>query len=102
MQIVILVLSSSALIPPHVGALAILSLIAAYGLFNAKKWSVWLVIILFFPQLVFGTVSLYALLIVHSRIADVTLLLVNIALTMFIFLSLLSLVYVAAKRKTFQ
>ncbi len=102
LQIAILVLSSSSIIPPHVGALAILSLIAAYGLLRAKKWSVWLVIVLFFPQIVFGAFSLYATMILYALIPDVALLLANVALAFFMILSFLSFVYVAAKRKTFQ
>lgn len=102
LQIAILVLSSSSLIPPHVGALAILSFIAAYGLLRAKKWSVWLVIILFFPQIVFGAFSMYATMILYALIPDVALLLANVALAFFMIISFLSFVYVATKRKTFQ
>jgi len=85
-----------------IGALAILSLIAAYGLFRAQRWSVWLVIMLFFPQLVFGAVSLYAGISLYMLIPEFTVLLINIALGVFIVLSFISFVYVAAKRKTFQ
>jgi len=101
-QIVILALSSATLIPPHVGALAILSFIAAYGLFRTRKWSVWLVIVLFFPQLVFGLASLYASIALYALLPEVSVLLLNIALAVFIVLSFTSFVYVAAKRKTFQ
>jgi len=102
LQIAILVLSSSSRMPPHVGALAVLSLIAAYGLLRVKKWSVWLIIILFFPQIAFGASSLYATIILYALIPDVALLLANVALALFLILSFLSFVYVAAKRKTFQ
>jgi uncharacterized membrane protein (DUF2068 family) len=96
LQIVVLVLSSPTLIPPHVGALAIISLIAAYGLFKTRKWSVWLVIALFFPQLTFAAATLYV------SYSETSLILLNIALTLFIALLFISFVYVAAKRKTFQ
>ncbi len=85
-----------------IGALAVLNLIAAYGLLRARRWSVWLVITLFFPQLVFGTMSLYASILLYALVPELSLLLLNIALAVFIVLSFTSFVYVAAKRKTFQ
>jgi len=85
-----------------IGALAVLSLVAAYGLFTVQKWSVWLVIGLFFPQVVFGASTLYYLIIDYSFSMEVTLLLLDVALAVFIFLSFVSFIYVAAKRKTFQ
>ncbi len=85
-----------------IGALAILSLIAAYGLLMAKKWSVWLVIALFFPQVVFGATTLYSSISLYASPQEVSLLLFDISLVLFIVLSLISFIYVAAKRKTFQ
>lgn len=99
-QIVVLAWSNFRLVT--VGALAVLSLIAAYGLFTVKKWSVWLVIGLFFPQFVFSAVTLYALVLRYASYQEMTLLLLNIALGIFIVLSFVSLVYVAAKRNSFQ
>ena len=84
------------------GILAVLSFIAAYGLFTAKKWSVWLVIGLFFPQFVFGVVTLYASILSYATYQEATFMLLNIALAAFIVLSFISFVYVAAKRKSFQ
>lgn len=85
-----------------IGALAILSLIAAYGLFMVKKWSVWLVIGLFFPQVVFGATTLYSSISLYSFPQEVSLLLLDISLIVFIALSLVSFFYLAAKRKTFE
>jgi hypothetical protein len=85
-----------------IGALAILSLIAAYGLFTVRKWSVWLVIGLFFPQVVFGATKLYSSISLYSFPQEVSLLLLDISLVLFITLSLVSFLYVAAKRKTFE
>jgi uncharacterized membrane protein (DUF2068 family) len=84
------------------GVLAVLSFIAAYGLFTVKKWSVWLVIGLFFPQFVFGVVTLYASILKYALYQEVAFMLLNIALAVFIVLSFISFAYVAAKRKTFQ
>jgi len=75
---------------------------AAYGLLTSKKWSVWLVIGLFFPQVVFGASTLYAFIIWYSSYPEISLLLLDALLISFIILSLISFVYVAAKRKTFQ
>jgi uncharacterized membrane protein (DUF2068 family) len=101
-QIVVFVLSSYTFMPPHVGALAVLSMIAAYGLLRARKWAVWLVIILFFPQLVFGSISLDATITLYTLLPDFTVLLMNILLGIFLALTFMSLVYIAARRKTFQ
>lgn len=101
-QIVVFVLSSYTFMPPHVGALAVLSMTAAYGLLRARKWAVWLVIILFFPQLVFGSISLNATITLYKLLPDFTVLLMNILLGIFLALTFMSLVYIAARRKTFQ
>jgi hypothetical protein len=85
-----------------IGALAILSLLAAYGLFTVKKWAVWLVISLFFPQIVFGAWTLYGLVLLYSFSFDTASLLLEVSISLFIVLSLASFVYVAAKRKSFE
>jgi len=100
LQLVVLALLDVRMV--WIGALAVLSLIAAYGLLKARKWSVWLVIMLFFPQLVFGAVSLYYNILLYALLPELSLLLLNIGLAVFIVLSFVSFVYVAAKRKTFQ
>jgi len=102
LQLIGFVLSNSTPMPPHIGALAILSLITAYGLFKTKRWSVWLVIMLFFPQLVLSAVSLNAYMRFYALFPHLDVLLLSIALAVFIVLSFASFVYVAAKRKTFQ
>ena len=67
-----------------IGALAILSLIAAYGLLTAQRWSVWLVIGLFFPQVVFAAVTLYGSVTLYSLSQEFSLLLLEISLIAFI------------------
>jgi hypothetical protein len=85
-----------------IGVLAILSLIAAYGVFTVQKWSVWLIIGLFFPQVVFGVTTLYGSITLYSLSQELSLLLLDITLIVFIVLSLVSFIYVATKRKTFE
>jgi len=99
-QIIVLTLSNFALFTS--GALAVFSFIAAYGLFTVKKWSAWLVICLFFPQFVFGVVTLYASILSYITYQETAFMLLNIALAAFIVLTFVSFVYVAAKRKSFQ
>ncbi len=96
-QLGILALSDFELYP--YGVLAVLSFIAAYGLLTVKNWSIWLMIGLFFPQFVFGTVTLYASILRYTMYQEVAILLLNITLTIFVFLTFLSFVYVTAKRK---
>lgn len=85
-----------------IGVLAILSFIAAYGVFTVQKWSVWLIIGLFFPQVVFGASTLYGSISLYSLSSETTVMLLNAALVVFIVLSCISFVYVVAKRSTFQ
>jgi len=85
-----------------IGALAILSLIAAYGLFTARRWAVWLVIGLFFPQAVFAVFSLNGVISLYSLSAELIPLLMEVSLGAFLVLSLVSFIYVAAKRETFE
>jgi len=99
-HIVVLAMSNFGLVTA--GALAVLSFIAAYGLFMVKKWSVWFVIGLFFPQLVFGATTLYASTIAYSIYAEASFILLDALLVIFIVLSVISFAYVASKRKTFE
>ena len=57
--VILLVLLPFTDYPPHLGLTGILSLIAAYGLFMKRFWSVWLVAALFFVVNVFCLVTLY-------------------------------------------
>jgi hypothetical protein len=85
-----------------IGALAILSLVAAYGMLMVQKWSVWLIIGLFFPQVVFAASTLYGSIALYSLSSEITVLLLNASLVVFIILSCVSFVYVVAKRSSFQ
>jgi hypothetical protein len=70
--------------------------------FTVQKWSVWLIIGLFFPQVVFGVTTLYGSITLYSLSQELSLLLLDITLIVFIVLSLVSFIYVATKRKTFE
>lgn len=88
--------------PPHVGVLAVLNLILAYGLFKMKKWSVKLLAALFLPQVTFGAFILYYSVMVwtSSSIWETTAF--NLSLIVYVVLCFVSLVYVSAKRKDFK
>mgnify|MGYP001059972936 CR=1 FL=1 len=99
-NIYILALSNFTFMP--VGAFAVLSFIAAYGLFIKKKWAVWIVMMLFFPVAVFGSVTLFFSVSISTFYPSVDFLLFHLSLLFYVILSFISVVYVAAKRKTFQ
>jgi len=97
---VILAVSSFSLI--HVGILAILNLMLAYGLFKMKKWSVKLLTALFLPQVVFSLVTLYYSILVWTFSSTWETTAFNLSLILYVVLCFVSLVYVAAKRKDFE
>jgi len=88
--------------PPHVGVLAVLNLILAYGVFKMKKWSVKLLAILFLPQIVFGAITLYYSIIMWTLSLTLWATAVNLLLIFYIVLCFVSLIYVAAKKKNFK
>ncbi len=95
----ILVLASFRLF--HVGVLAVLNLILAYGLFEKKKWSVKLLAALFLPQVVFGAITLYSVMgWTLSPVWETTAF--NLSLIVYVILCFVSLVYVLAKKKDFK
>ena len=86
----------------HVGVLAVLNLILAYGLFRMKKWSVKLLAALFLPQVVFGAVTLYFSIAEQRFSSTWETTAFNLSLIVYIVLCFISLVYVSAKRKDFE
>jgi hypothetical protein len=97
-HIIVLALSNLAIFTSAI--LALLSFIAAYGLLASKKWAVWLVIALFFPQLAFGAATLNATILNYSVYEESTFMILGIGLAAFIILSFIAFVYVTAKRKS--
>lgn len=96
----ILVLASFRLF--HVGVLAVLDLILAYGLFKMKRWSVKLLAALFLPQVVFGVFTLYYSVMVWTFSSTWETTAFNLSLIIYAVLCFVSLAYVAAKRKDFK
>lgn len=99
-EAIILALSNFRLV--HVAPLAALSLITAYGLLRMKKWSIFLVTILFFPAITFGTFTFYASVMRQTFNPSVDVLLFHLALIIYLILTLIALIYVVAVRKDFK
>jgi hypothetical protein len=57
--IILLILMAMSGFPPHVGLMGITSILAAYGIFKKRFWSIWLVVALFFVANTFSLFTLY-------------------------------------------
>ncbi len=97
-----LVLAFSNFTLVHVGPLAVLSLITAYGLIRMKRWSVLLTVILFFPAMTFGATTLYVSVIKQTFYPGLEVLLFHLALIVYLILAFIALIYVVAVRKNFK
>jgi hypothetical protein len=85
--------------PPHIPVLGILSLITAYSLFKMKRWSVPLVVGLFFTGITFGATTL------ANSIAVQTFggaLLFHTALLAYMVILLIASGYIVVKRENFS
>jgi uncharacterized membrane protein (DUF2068 family) len=86
----------------HVGPLAALSLITAYGLIRVKKWSVPLAVILFFPAITFGATNLYTSVKCQTFYPSLEMLLFHLSLIVYLILAFIAVIYVVAVRKNFE
>jgi len=78
----------------HIGIIGIFSLIAAYGLFKKRVWTIWLVVTLFFVATVFSIYNLY-----YSLGKD---LILDISMIAYLILTWVFTAYTGAKRKIFE
>jgi len=78
--------------PPHIGLLAIFSLITAYGVFKKRIWATWLVVMLFFVVTTFSAYMLYYF--VWENIF------LGISMIAYLVLTWIFTTYIAIKRKT--
>jgi len=83
----------------YIGVLGLLNLFTAYGLFRKKRWSVPLVIALFFIGVTFGATTLYYS--ITSQTFEGALVF-HIALIAYLIMTLATSIYVIAKREKFQ
>lgn len=87
--------------PPHIGVLGLLSLTAAYGLIRMSRWSVILVIALFFIGITFGATSLYPSVVKETFNPSFELLLFHLALVAYLVMTTLATIYVVSRRRRF-
>jgi len=98
-QLVIVAISA---VPP-IGVLAISCLIAAYGLLRMKKWAVWLVVILLFPEITLAAMPLYASMMQQQTLfPSLEWTLFHIMLVIYAIATLVASVYILVKRQDFQ
>lgn len=88
--------------PPHIGVLGVLSLITAYGLIKKKSWVVWLVAILLFTGITFGTTTLYTSIRVQTLNPNLEGLLFHLTLIVYIAMTIIASIYVLARREKLQ
>jgi len=83
----------------HTSIIAILSLITAFGLYRMEKWSLWLVVVLFFIGNSFGIFTLNASITKYGFSGSTDVLLLNLALIGYLIMIWLATIYIAAKRE---
>lgn len=80
---------------PQLGIIGVFSLITAYGLFQKRSWSIWLIVILFF---VATTFSLY-MLDYYLSVSDY---LTSLGVTAYLVLTWVFSAYAASKRNSLE
>ncbi|MGD9131577.1 MAG: hypothetical protein PVH73_08425 [Candidatus Bathyarchaeota archaeon] len=84
--------------PPHIPVLGVLSLITAYTVFTMKKWTLPLVVGLFFVGITFGATTLSSSLALQTSGGDM---LFHLALIAYMIILLIASLYIVAKRENF-
>lgn len=101
-SMVFILVASNLIAPPHIGVLAFLSFITAYGLVQMRKWAVLLTTVLFFLGTACTAPVLYSSINSQTFSPSWGALLFNLSLIVYVILSLSAFVYVAAKREKFE
>jgi len=99
-QAFILVLSNFTLV--HVGFLAVLSWVTAYGLVRMRRWSVFLTAILFFLGMTFGAATLYSSIVRQTFYPSLGVLLFHLTIIAYVIMTTVAFIYVSAKRESFR
>lgn len=92
--VVYLVLLPIANFPPHIGIIATLSLVVAYGLFRKRIWTVWLIVLLSFVSTTFSSFVVYNVLAKDY--------ILGLGMIAYLVVTWVFAIYVAAKRKTLE
>lgn len=96
-EVSVLVMSNFTLF--HIGVLGLLNLFTAYGLFKMKRWSMLLVIALFFLGITFGATTLHNSVVLQTFEGA---LLFHMALIAYLLITFVASIYVIAKRGKIQ
>jgi hypothetical protein len=84
----------------HVSLVAVLSLLAAFGLYRLRRWSLWLVVGLFFIATTYGATMLSATLGEYSGSMDIGVLFGVLVWIVYLVLTWVATIYVVARRKS--
>ncbi len=80
---------------PHLGIMGIFSLIAAYGLFQKRNWTMWFVAILFCVGTTFSAYMLYWSYLMSDYV-------IGISMVAYVVLTWVFTIYAAARRKALE
>ncbi len=83
----------------HVALIAVLSLIAAFGLYRLQNWTLWLVVAIFFIATTHIAFMLNAFWTIYVANPDITNLFSVLTWMMYLILTWTATLYIAAKRK---
>lgn len=92
------ILFSNGIALVQTAVIALLSLITAYGLYKMQKWSLWLVVALFFIGNTFGLVTLYWSIVRDGFAGSIEVLLLNLALIGYVIMTWLATIYIGSRR----
>lgn len=83
----------------HVGLVAVLSLLAAFGLYRLRRWSLWFVVGLFFIATTYGATMLSATWKEYLGSMDIGVVFGVLVWVVYLVLTWIATIYVVAKRK---
>lgn len=84
----------------HVALIAVLSLIAAFGLYRLQNWTLWLVVAIFFIATTHIAFMLNAFWTIYVTHPDISNLFAVFAWVIYLILTWIATLYIAAKRKS--
>ncbi len=86
----------------HVALMAVLSFVAAFGLYRLQRWTLWPVLALFFIGTTYSTLMLNAFVTSYQASSDTSLAFPIFVYTAYLILTWIGTVYVSVKRKTLR
>ncbi len=92
--IIFFVLLPLANFPPHIGIIAVMSLAAAYGLFQKRSWTMYPIVMLFFIVTIFSVYTIYFASLVSALVA--------VGVVAFMILTWIATIYATARRKMLE